>query len=387
MTSPTPAAAAALPDSIRDRFPIFENLTYINSCSQGALSDSVRAAYEDYLTNLRTKGSDWDAWVGKQEEVRGLVGRLLNTAAENVALTASASVALSAIASSVDFSGERSVIVTTDLDFPTAAQVWHAQERRGAEVRTVATDASGVLDLDELDRAVDDRTAIVSVPHVCYRNGAHVDLAAAVEIAHRHGALVVVDAYQSVGARPIDVEALAPDFLVGGALKYLLSSPGTGFMYVNPATAADLVPTSTGWFAARDIFAMSIDAYDPATSARRYEAGTPAVPSLYAAAAGIGLLLEVGVEATAEHVAGLCARLRAGVADLGGTVVTPASAPGPLIAVRSTDVDALVASMAADGVVVSSRDGNLRVSPHFYNSGADIDHALAVLRDHKELLA
>ncbi|MGO1834099.1 MAG: aminotransferase class V-fold PLP-dependent enzyme, partial [Actinomycetaceae bacterium] len=286
-----------------------------------------------------------------------------------------------------DFSGERSVIVTTDLDFPTAAQVWHAQERRGAEVRTVATDASGVLDLDELDRAVDDRTAIVSVPHVCYRNGAHVDLAAAVEIAHRHGALVVVDAYQSVGARPIDVEALAPDFLVGGALKYLLSSPGTGFMYVNPATTADLVPTSTGWFAARDIFAMSIDAYDPATSARRYEAGTPAVPSLYAAAAGIGLLLEVGVEATAEHVAGLCARLRAGVADLGGTVVTPASAPGPLIAVRSTDVDALVASMAADEVVVSSRDGNLRVSPHFYNSGADIDHALAVLRDHKELLA
>ncbi|MGO1834098.1 MAG: hypothetical protein ACTH0C_05465, partial [Actinomycetaceae bacterium] len=100
MTSPTPAAAAALPDSIRDRFPIFENLTYINSCSQGALSDSVRAAYEDYLTNLRTKGSDWDAWVGKQEEVRGLVGRLLNTASENVALTASASVALSAIVSS-----------------------------------------------------------------------------------------------------------------------------------------------------------------------------------------------------------------------------------------------------------------------------------------------
>jgi selenocysteine lyase/cysteine desulfurase len=385
MTRPTPTPT--LPDSVRDRFPIFETLTYINSCSQGALSDVVRAAYEDYLTNLQTKGSDWDAWVGKQEEVRGLVGRLLNTGAENVALTASASVALSAIASSVDFSGERSVIVTTDLDFPTAAQVWHAQERRGAEVRTIATDASGVLDLDELERAVDGRTAIVSVPHVCYRNGAHVDLTAAVEIARRHGALVVVDAYQSVGARPIDVEALAPDFLVGGALKYLLSSPGTGFMYVNPATTANLVPTSTGWFAARDIFAMSIDSYDPATSARRYEAGTPAVPSLYAAAAGIALLLEVGVEATAEHVAGLCGRLRAGVADMGGTVVTPASAPGPLIAVRSTDVDALVAAMAADGVVVSSRDGNLRVSPHLYNSEADIDRALAVLRDHKELLA
>ena len=114
MTSPS-TTPTALPDSIRHRFPIFERQTYINSCSQGALSDVVRAAYEEYLTGLETTGSDWDAWVGKQEEVRGLFGRLLGTAAENIGITASASVALSAVASSIDFSTERRVIVTTDL--------------------------------------------------------------------------------------------------------------------------------------------------------------------------------------------------------------------------------------------------------------------------------
>ncbi|MDD9206943.1 aminotransferase class V-fold PLP-dependent enzyme [Georgenia sp. 10Sc9-8] len=389
MTVPTthPHQRGALPASVRDRFAIFERLTYINSCSQGALSDDVRAAYEDYLTGLETAGSDWATWVGKHEQARALVGDLLHTPAETIAVTASASAALNALTSSIDFTGPRNVVVTTDLDFPTTAQILHAQSRRGAEVRTVRTGRSGVLDLGELEKVVDERTALVSVPHICYRNGAHVDLAPVIELAHRHGALVVVDAYQSVGALPIDVQELKPDFLVGGMLKYLLSSPGVGFMYADPDTTSHLVPTATGWFAARDVFAMSTEGFDPATEARRYEAGTPAVPSLYAACAGINLMLQIGVQATADHVADLCRQLREGVVDLQGTVTTPEGSPGPLIAIRSTDAEALVAAMAQRGVVVSSRDGNVRVSPHCYNSPADIDHALSILRAEKGLLA
>ncbi|WP_256839622.1 aminotransferase class V-fold PLP-dependent enzyme [Ornithinimicrobium faecis] len=383
MTTPT---AARLPQSIRSRFPVFERLTYLNSCSQGALSDVVRGAYDDYLSGLETTGSDWDAWVGKQEELRDLLAALLNTARGNVAVTTSASAGLSAIASALDFSGSRNRVVTTDLDFPTSAQIWHAQARRGAEIHTVRAGSSAVLDLEELAAAVDERTAIVTVPHVCYRNGAHVDLAAVIEIAHQRGARVVVDAYQSVGARPLDMQALKPDFLVGGMLKYLLSSPGAAFLYADPETTADLVPTVTGWFAARDIFAMSIEGFDPAADARRFEAGTPAVPSLFAGAAGLALMLEIGVESTAAHVAGLCTQLREGVAEIGGTVATPATAAGPMIAVRSTNAPALVAALANEGIIVSDRDGNVRVSPHCYNSAEDIDHALRVLTAQKGLL-
>lgn len=378
--------ASVLPESIRSRFPVFRRLTYINSCSQGALSDAVRNSYEDYLSGLESKGSDWNTWVGKQEEVRGLVGKLLNTDADNVAVTSSASSALNGIASAMDFSGERNVVVTTDLDFPTTAQIWHAQARRGAVVRTVGTEDTESLDLEKLAAVIDERTAVVSVPHVCYRNGADVDLASVIELAHRHGALVVVDAYQSAGARPLDMQALKPDFLVGGMLKYLLSSPGVGFVYVDPKSAAELVPTVTGWFGARDIFAMSTQGFDPAEEARRFEAGTPAVPSIYAAAAGLALMLQIGVDATAEHVARLCQQLREGVADIGGSVATPASSPGPMIAVRSTDAPALVAAMAREGVIVSDRDGNVRISPHCYNSPADMERALQVLRAQKRML-
>lgn len=387
-TSSVPTVATdALPRAVRGRFPVFERLTYINSCSQGALSDVVREAYEAYLSELEAEGSAWETWVGKQEEVRDRLGMLLNAAPDSVAVTASASAAVSAVASAIDFTGERNGVVTTDLDFPTTAQIWHAQASRGARVRTVRSGGSAVLDLDRVAAEIDERTALVSVPHVCYRNGARVDLAPVIELAHRHGALVMVDAYQSVGALPIDVAELKPDFLVGGVLKYLLASPGVGFLYADPTTTAGLVPTATGWFAARDIFAMSIEAFDPATDARRFEAGTPAVPSLYAAAAGIGLMLEVGVAATAEHVAALCRQLREGVLGLGGSIATPEGSAGPLMAVRSTDAEALVAAMGADGVVVSSRDGNVRISPHCYNNSADIEHALSVLGTQKELLA
>jgi selenocysteine lyase/cysteine desulfurase len=346
----------------------------------------VRASYEAYLSGMEAEGSDWGTWVGKQEEVRGQLERLLNATPGSVAVTASASAGVSAVASAIDFTGERNGVVITDLDFPTTAQIWHAQASRGAVVRTVRSGSTSVLDLDRVAEAIDERTAVVSVPHVCYRNGAHVDLAPVIELAHRHGALVMVDAYQSVGALPLDVAELGPDFLVGGALKYLLASPGVGFLYADPATTSGLVPTVTGWFAARDIFAMSVEGFDPATDARRFEAGTPAVPSLYAAAAGIELMLEIGVGPTAEHVAGLCAQLREGVLGLGGSLATPEGSTGPLIAVRSTDAEALVAAMSADGVVVSSRDGNVRISPHCYNSSADIEHALAVLDAQRGLL-
>lgn len=381
------ASSARLPEGFRGRFRVFERLTYLNSCSQGALSDVVRDSYREYLDGLEGKGSDWDTWVGKQEQVRVLLGRLLNSPAEDVAVTASASAALSAVASALDFRGPRNGIVTTDLDFPTTAQIWHAQTSRGAQLRTIRTGPSSQLDIGDLASAIDEHTAVVSVPHVCYRNGAHVDLEAVVHLAHAHGALVVVDAYQSVGARPIDVGELQPDFLVGGVLKYLLSSPGVGFLYANPRTTTSLVPTMTGWFAARDIFAMSIESFDPAPDARRFEAGTPAVPSLFAASAGLDLMLEIGVAPTSRHVDELCRQLRQGVAELGGSVATPESSPGPMVAVRSTDAPALVAEMGRRGVVVSDRDGNVRVSPHCYNTAVDIDAALAVLRDHRGLLA
>lgn len=375
-----------LADGIRHRFPVFENVTYVNSCSQGALSDAVRGAYEDYLAGLEREGSLWGHWVERLERVRAATATLLGAAPADVAVTTSASAGLSSLASAIDFTSRRNKVVTTSLEFPTAGQIWHAQERRGAEVVHVAANDDHTIPLDRFAAEIDDTTAIVSLTHVCYRNGARTDVESVVSLAHERGARVLLDAYQSVGALPLDVRTLDVDFIIGGMLKYLLASPGVGFLYARESAAAGLVPTSTGWFAARDIFAMGIDAYDPAPDARRFEAGTPPVPSLYAAASGIELMLEIGVAATQAHVDDLTAQLRAGVADLGGRVVTPVDWHGPMIAVASTDELAHVSALEAERVVVSSRDGNVRVSPHCYNNSDDMDRVLAALAQTRHLL-
>src|ERR1700743_318303 len=171
-------------EGVRQRFPVFERQVYLNSCSQGALSDSVRAAYAAYLETLESDGSLWGEWVDRAERLRRAYARLLHTDPGAVAVTTSASAGAAAVASALDFTGGRDTVVTTDLEFPTIGQVWHAQERRGARVVHVPAAEDNTLPLDRLAAAIDDRTAIVSATHVCYRNGSLLDIAAIAELAH-----------------------------------------------------------------------------------------------------------------------------------------------------------------------------------------------------------
>jgi selenocysteine lyase/cysteine desulfurase len=215
------------------------------------------------------------------------------------------------------------------------------------------------------------------------------DVQGVVELAHERGALVVLDAYQTTGSLPVDVKALDVDFLASGVLKYLLGSAGLAFFYCRRELFERAWPTATGWFADQDIFEMDVHDYSPSPTARRFQSGTPPIPAIYAGIAGIELMEEIGIAETREHVQGLNERLIAGVDELGGTVVTPRQPErrGALICIRSTDVDALVAALQREGIVTSSRDGNLRVSAHSYNSTADVDAVLAGLARHRDLLA
>jgi len=196
---------------------------------------------------------------------------------------------------------------------------------------------------------------------------------------------VLLDAYQSAGSLPLDVRTLDVDFLAAGTTKYLLGSPGLAFVWCRPGLAARITPAATGWFADEDAFAMDVHDYSPAPDARRFQSGTPPVPSVYAGVAGLGLIEEVGVEAIAAHVRTLNARLEAGLRDVGAPPAT-SGRRGALTCVRSQDGPALVAALRRNGVVVSERAGNLRISPHLYNADADIDAVVASLRRHVELL-
>ena len=370
----------------RHLFPVFDRVTYINSCSQGALAYQVRAALDEYLDGMESEGALWDLWVTKQEEVRGLIARAFGTSESKVAVTPSASAALNSLMSSFDFSRGRKKIVTTSLEFPTLGQIAHAQELRGARVVHISAETDNTLDLAKLEKAIDEDTALVAVTHVCYRNGAMTDIESVVEIGHRHGVPVLVDAYQSGGAMPINFDSLGADFLIGGGHKYLLTTPGLGFLLVNGNSK--FIPTTTGWFAARDIFAMDIFNYDPSQDARRFEGGTPPIPTLYASAAGIKLLLDVGISEAWAHTKEVHRQLREGLTALRAQVATPAGDGNhaAMIAVKTKDEHAMVNALNKERVVVSSRDGNLRISPHFYNNHQDVDRILAAIHKHRNLL-
>jgi selenocysteine lyase/cysteine desulfurase len=383
-----PQYAGPLPDRVRSRFPIFERLVYINSCSQGALSDVVRDAYEEYLRDWDEKGAPWEYWVERTEAARATFARLVNADANDVAVTTSLSAGLSALATGLRFA-RRSKVVLTDWEFPTVGQIWHAQEARGARVVHVAESGDGTIPLERFEATIDEDTALVSITHVCYRNGAMVDVEGVVRLAHERGALVLLDAYQTIGSLPLDVRALDVDFLAAGTLKYLLGSAGLGFLYARREVVERVWPAATGWFADRDIFAMDVHDYSPAATAARFQSGTPPIPAIYAGIAGMELMQAVGIGETREHVQQLNALLVDGVDELGGRVVTPRDPDrrGALVCIASTDVDELVRALAREGIVTSSRDGNLRISAHCYNSVDDVEAVLTALERHRRLLA
>src|SRR5436305_2843390 len=191
--------ARTLPERCRHRFPIFAHRVYINSCAQGALSDAVRAAYEQYLRDWDEYGAPWEYWVDRGEAARASFADLINAAPDEVAVTTSESAGVAALASGLRYA-RRSKVVITDWEFPTIGQIWHAQESGGARVVHVPAAQDGTIPLEHFDRAIDDDTLIVSITHVCYRNGAKIDLPAVVELAHERGAYVLLDAFQSVGS-------------------------------------------------------------------------------------------------------------------------------------------------------------------------------------------
>ncbi len=382
-----PDATGVSSAEFRSHFPIFERRVHLNSCSQGALSHEVRAAYDEYLDGWDRDGAKWDTWVQRNEACRQSFAALVNAPADAIAVTTSVSAGISAFVSALDLRGPRNRIVITDFEFPTTGQIAHAQEQRGAQIVTVPS-RDGTVAVEDVAALVDERTALVLMTHVCFRNGSRLDPAAVARVAHDAGALVAVDSYQAIGSVPIDVAALDVDVLACGALKYLLASAGIGFMYVRPSLIGTHTPTVTGWFADRDIFEMSHRRYAPADTARRFESGTPPVPSLFAAHAGIELVRSVGVDLVAAHVQHLVDHLRDGLDALGARIVTPADPHrrGAMVAVASTDAPRLVAELDAAGIGASERDGNLRLSMHLYNSTDDLDTCLGALAAHRDLL-
>lgn len=378
--------SAPVHEAFRQHFPALAGRTYLSSCALAPPCRAVDEALDEMRSEMTRGAAAWEAFEAQARTVRARFAALVGADVDQIALVPNASIGAYQVASTTRM-GERYRIVTSALEFPSLAHVWLAQQPRGAETVFVDT-RSGVVPgrpsapglAERYASRIDRSTALVSAPLVAYTTGELLPVADVVAAAHGVGAPVLVDAYQAVGVVPVDVGSLGCDFLVAGTQKYLLGLPGLAFLYVRDGTSSGREPTLTGWQARVDPSAFDPMTLDFATCARRFETGTPSVPAVYAANAGLALVQSAGVDVIRDHTSALVASAASALRDDGFAVepVDP-SRHGAHLIVTDPEADELAAALLAAGVSVSPRCGAVRVAFHLFNDGDDVEALRAQL--------
>jgi kynureninase len=356
----------------REGFPILAETTYLINHSLGAMPAAAEDRLLAYAQAWKTRGVlawEQDGWWELPLTVGDQIGRLIGAPPGSVSMHQNVTIAEAVVLSCFAFDGERRRVVYEEGNFPSVRYLYQAA--RGAEV-VVAPDDEGVVE------AIDERTLLVPVTHVLFRTGRIQDVEAIVARAHDAGALVVLDAYQSVGTVPLDVTELGVDFAVGGSVKWLCGGPGAAWLYVRPELAQTLEPALTGWHAHARPFAFEPE-HDYAEGAWRFLTGTPNVPALYAATAGYDVVEEVGVQRIRERSLEQTTLLMQLLDEAGLEVVSPRDPAerGGTVVVRVPDPDAVCAELAAQGTICDSRpEVGLRLGPHFFNTDEELQRAV-----------
>jgi selenocysteine lyase/cysteine desulfurase len=379
----TPDTTVPAWDAYRRLFPTLERAVYFNTCSLGALSSRSRAGVVQFLDLWEELGASawYELWLGEIAALRRSFEQLINAPNDTTAIHHSVSSALSVIGSCYTYA-ERNKIITTGLDFPTIPYQWLVKPN--VEVVVLPSPDGISVPLEHYRNAIDERTALVATSHVFFTSGYIQPVNEIVTLAHHAGAHAMIDGYQAAGQVPVDVQAMATDWYVTGGLKWMLGGPGIVELYAKPELIRTLEPTITGWFAHAEQFRFAPNHWQFGDDARRFELGTPAVAAVYAARAGIDLLLEIGVkqirqrelELVADLVArahdrGLRAKLPANMHEHAGIVMFPADDPA-----------AIVRSLAEQRIIVDHRPGHVRVSPFFYNTMEEHEVVVEQLAQH-----
>ena len=366
----------------RSQFPILQSTTYLISNSLGAMPVGVYDAMKGYADTWAVRGvRAWEEkWWMLAAEVGDEIGGLMNAPAGSVSTHQNVTTCQAVVASCFDFSGKRNKVVYSDMNFPSVMYFWEAQRALGARVHMVKTDDGITVPLQRLLDAIDEETLLVPVSHVVFRSAFIQDAAAIIEKAHRVGALVVLDTFQSLGTVPVDVQVLDTDFACGGVLKWLCGGPGVAYLYVRPDLGARLQPRFTGWMGHENPFGFEIGPTRYADPPFRFMNGTPHVPSLEAARPGLKIISEVGVTNIRRKSRQQTARLIELAEKHELRVNTPRN-PDQRGGTVSIDVPEEVARelLNRDILVDWRPKAGVRMSPHFYNTDAELETAMNVL--------
>jgi kynureninase len=369
----------------RDRFPILERTNYLISNSLGAVPASAEERLREYYETWATRGvRAWEeSWWTLAADLGDLVAPLIGAGRGEVVFQPNVTLAHAVVLSGLDVQGRRNRVVTDAMHFPSILYLIDQLRASGAEVVVVPSDDGVGVEPQRLVDAIDERTAVVAVSHVLFKSAYVYDVAPIAARAARVGALSVVDGYQAVGAIPVDVAALGVDVYIGGCLKWLCGGPGAAFLWVRPGARDRLSPRLTGWMAhARPFdFSTSLDRRDDAW---RFLHGTPSIPALYAAMAGLEVVNEVGVAAIRAKSERQTARLL-DLADARGYRCTTPRDPdrrGGTVAIDVEHGYEVSRGLKTLDILCDYRPGaGIRLSPHFYNRDDELDAAVSTIAE------
>jgi kynureninase len=372
----------------REEFPTLASGIHLLSHSLGPVPRTARASMLAYYDAWEHHTSE-DAWATSWWEMSAHVGdriaKILGGVPGSVQVQPNASIALSSVLSCFDFtSTKRSQIVASALDFPSMRYVLDAQTPMGARVETVPSGDGVTTPTERILAAIDDGTALVALSHVSFRSSYRIDVEPVVERAHKHGALVLLDVYQSAGAFPLRAAAWGVDFLIGGTIKWLCGGPACGYLYVRPDLQTKLQPKLTGWVAHSAPFDFTPPPMSYDNSVRRFAQGTPSIPALYSVLPGLQIIEEVGIETIRAESERRTEWMIDFALAQGWRVNSPrdVNQRGGSVMVYVEDGPGMVQRLNQRGVFVDCRPGvGLRMSPHFFNTDDEVKEAMAILSE------
>ncbi len=356
----------------RPEFPILGTTTYLISNSLGAMPRGTATDLGRYAETWASRGvRAWhEGWWEMPVTVGDQLAPIIGAPPGTVTMHQNVTIAQAIVCSCFAPEGRRNRIVCEQENFPSV--MYYYARQHGLELVTVP--------LERLAEAIDERTLLVPTSHVLFKSSYLQDAAALVAKAHRVGARVVLDCFQSAGVAPVDVTALGVDFAVGGCLKWLCGGPGNGWLYVRPDLIDTLEPRFTGWQAHADPFAFEPPPIRLTRGPMRFLNGTPQIPALYAALEGLRIVKAVGVDTIRAHSVRLTTRLLAKVQEQGWPTLTPADPArrSGTVCTNPPGSEQIAQELLAHDFIIDWRpDAGIRISPHFYTTEDECDAVVA----------
>lgn len=362
---------------LREQFPVTKKKTFLNHAGQAPLPKPVADAIKKYANDFSSFGA---TSIDCKDCGKSHFAKLIGAKAGEIALVENTSVGLNMAANVLDYpSGSK--IVTTDLEYPSVLYPWL---RKNLKVKVqYVKNVDGRIMLDDIEKAVDDKTVAVAISHVESSNGFRNNLRVMGEIVHEHGAYLIVNGIQSVGTMQLDVKRDDVDFLTTACYKWLLSPQGAAYLYVKDELIEKLEPPFIGWASVppetfetpdfQDVWNLNLS-----KTASRFEIGTPCTISLVGAREAMKMLLHYGIENVRRKIIKLTDHLIEAVEYQGLKLQTPKEKQcrSGIVNFKINEPEKLAQKLEKKGIIVSVSAQGIRVSPHYYNTTDDIDRLM-----------